>query len=75
MMILKNKRIDFEELEFLYELHIIKEKIRLFKEKYKKDFKEFEQEVLEKEEFEKWDDYLEWKAYEKTLEYLEKNGK
>jgi len=24
-----------------------------------------------KEDFEKWDDYLEWKAYVKTLEDLE----
>ena len=29
--------------------------------------KEFEKEVLEGEEhFEKWDDYMEWKAYENT---------
>ncbi len=54
----------------LYELHIIKEKLSLFEKKYGKSFKEFEKEVKEKEDFEKWDDYLEWKAYFKAYEDL-----
>ena len=62
---------DFNTVIKLYELHIVKEKIALFEKKYGKSFKEFEREVFEKENFEKWDDYLEWKAYVKTLEDLE----
>jgi hypothetical protein len=62
------------EIIKLYELHIIKEKLKLFEKKYSKTFEEFEKEVLEKEDFEKWDDYLEWKAYLKTLKSLEKTG-
>jgi hypothetical protein len=63
---------DLERLVKFYNLHIVKEKIALFEKKYGKTFSEFEKEVLSsKEDFEKWDDYLEWKAYVKTLEDLE----
>jgi len=63
--------IDFEKLIRLYDLHIIREKLLLFEKKYGKTFSEFEKEVLSKEDFEKWDDYLEWKAYLKSLKELE----
>jgi len=62
---------DFERLIKFYDLHIVKEKIALFEKKYGKIFSEFEKKVLTKEDFEKWDDYLEWKAYVKSLEELE----
>ena len=62
---------DFERLIRFYDLHIVKEKIALFEKKYGKIFSEFEKKVLTKEDFEKWDDYLEWKAYVKSLEELE----
>ena len=62
---------DFEKLIKLYDLHIVKEKLALFEKKYGKTFSEFEKEVLSKEDFEKWDDYLEWKAYLKSLRELE----
>ncbi len=65
------KAIDFEEIIRLYELHIVKEKLTLFEKKYGKTFSDFEKEVLSKEDFEKWDDYLEWKAYLKSLKELE----
>ena len=54
----------------LYELHIIREKLSLFEKKYGKSFKAFEKEVKEREDFERWDDYLEWKAYLKAYEDL-----
>ena len=59
------------EMSRLYDLHVIKQKLRLFEKKYAKSFEDFEKEVLEREDFEKWDDYLEWKAYIKTLRDLE----
>jgi hypothetical protein len=43
----------------------IKEKIRQFTQKYQLDFSQFEQSIHKSEEnFEKWDYYIEWKAYE-----------
>ncbi len=62
---------DLEKIIKLYELHIVKEKLLLFEKKYGKTFSEFEKEVLSKEDFEKWDDYLEWKSYLKSLKDLE----
>ena len=62
---------DFESLIKFYDLHIVKEKVSLFEKKYGKTFSEFEKEVLSEENFEKWDDYLEWKAYLKSLKELE----
>jgi hypothetical protein len=58
------------EMAKLYELHVSREKLKLFEKKYTRSFEDFEREVLEKEDFEKWDDYLEWKAYIKALETL-----
>mgnify|MGYP001576023230 CR=1 FL=1 len=44
--------------------------------KYRKSFEEFENDVLEGEEnFEKWDDYMEWKAYLSTYKDRMKNLK
>lgn len=63
---------EFETLAMLYEKHVVEEKLRLFEKKYGKSFKEFEEEVKEKEDFEKWDDYMEWKAYLKSHEDINK---
>lgn len=53
------------KLKTLSRLTQIKEKIRLFTQKYHLDFPQFEQLVMNSEEkFELWDDYIEWKAYE-----------
>ncbi|MCX6147039.1 MAG: hypothetical protein NTW25_07275 [Candidatus Kapabacteria bacterium] len=50
----------------------IKEKIEEFKNKYSLNFDEYEILISnsKKENFEKWDDYIEWKAYEHTLKEL-----
>ena len=59
-----------------YEIHKTEEIISLFKKKYKENFKEFEKNAKSgKESFEIWDDYIEWKAYEKTLKKLKKDEK
>ncbi len=59
-----------------YEIHKTEEIISLFKKKYGKNFEEFEKDAKNgKENFEIWDDYIEWKAYKKTLGKLKKDEK
>jgi len=65
-------RRDTYYVSLLYELHVAREKLKLFEAKYGKPFAAFEKEFLSGEEdFGKWDDYLEWKAYVKLVEDLE----
>jgi hypothetical protein len=62
----------FEKLTAISQIAPIKERIRLFEKKYGYTFKVFEKKVKqEKENFEKWDDYIEWKAYIESLKNLE----
>jgi hypothetical protein len=67
---------DMYYANLMYEIHKIKEKIRFFASKYSLSFDDFEKEVKRaaKEDFTKWDDYMEWKTYEKLLKkfYKEK---
>lgn len=58
----------------LYELHTVEEKIAFYAKKYKMTFDDFERHVnnLQKENFGKWDDFLEWRAYEKMREKYER---
>ncbi|WP_297535967.1 hypothetical protein [Thermococcus sp.] len=61
-----------EKLRILSEIAPIKEKLRLFEEKYGMTLEEFERKLKNSEEsFEEWDDYIEWKAYLKKLKELE----
>jgi len=47
-------------LNSLFELSQSREKVRLFEQKYRKSFEDFETELSEKpEDFELWDDYPE----------------
>ncbi len=63
----KEEIINFWRLDLISEIQALKKSIELFEKKYAKSFKEFEKDVLEgKEDFEKWDDYMEWKAYGNT---------
>lgn len=54
--------------EYLATSHVVKEKIQLFESKYNQTFEEFSRDVLEgtEEDFDKWDDYIAWKAYKET---------
>lgn len=70
--------ISKEEIRLLERLNIIsqmvpiREKIRLFEQKYDCNFKTFESRIqMEEEDFQKWDDYIEWKAYTEKLKDLE----
>ena len=63
----KEEIINFLRLDLISEIQALKKSQELFERKYGKSFKEFEKDVLEGEEdFEKWDDYMEWKAYGNT---------
>ena len=63
----KGEIINFLRLDLISEIQSLKKSLELFERKYNKSFKELKKEVLEGEEnFEKWDDYIEWKAYDCT---------
>ena len=72
----EKKLLNFYKAELLYELHQASECIRLFEAKYGKTFEDFEKEVKNSpENFEAWDDYMEWKACVKALNSLKKELK
>ena len=72
----REKLLNIYRAELLYELHKVSECIRLFEKKYEKSFKEFEEEIKSKpEDFEAWDDYMEWKACIKSAESLKEELK
>ena len=67
----KEEVINVLRLDLISEIQALKKAIELFEKKYGKSLKEFEKEVLEgKEDFEKWDDYMEWKAFVKLYNKL-----
>ena len=62
----------FEKLKAISQIAPIKERIRFFECKYGCRLGEFKNKIKEEEEdFEKWDDYIEWNAYSETLRDLE----
>lgn len=67
------ERLKDERLKAISEMALVKEKLELLARKYHCTFLEFEKGTRgkEKEDFEVWDDYIEWKAYDKTLQELE----
>ena len=56
---------NYVKMKFYTELTLIKEKLTLFEKKYNCDFPQFEKSIneAEEEDFERWDDYMEWKAF------------
>jgi septation ring formation regulator EzrA len=71
VVISKRDVLAHERLRVISELAPIREKIRMFEEKYGTTIEEFEKKLKSSEEsFEAWDDYIEWKAYVKKLEEL-----
>ncbi len=73
-VITKEKVKDMYYANLMYEYHRVTEKIRLFEKKYEMPFNEFEKDIKssKNEDIEKWDDYMEWKGYEKTLQRINK---
>ena len=62
----------FEKLKLISEISPVKERIRSFKNKYGCDIAAFEERISQlPEDFELWDDFIEWKAYTDSLQDLE----
>lgn len=62
----------FARLSVISELAPLKEKIRSLEKKYGCDLKTFEEKMkLSPEDFERWDDFIEWKAYSESVNELE----
>ena len=60
------------ETELTFELNQVKDKIELYSKKYDSSFEQFEKKVnsSDKENFEEWDDYMEWNAFQKSYQDL-----
>jgi hypothetical protein len=60
-------------LDYLAKSHYLKDKIDFFKKKYNTTILEFEESINndKKENFQKWDDYIEWKAFTDFSESLQ----
>jgi hypothetical protein len=58
--------------DFMSTSYTIDEKIRLLERKYGQTWAEFSRQIesAKDEDFERWDDYIEWKAYIKMAEDL-----
>lgn len=61
----KQQMAEWILLDYLAKTHSLKEKMSFYLKKYNTTFEEFEMQVKSnsKEDFEKWDDYIEWKAF------------
>ncbi|NVM55439.1 MAG: hypothetical protein HWN66_17160 [Candidatus Helarchaeota archaeon] len=59
----KDEIKEYEKLKITSQLTLLKEKITLFEKKYSASIEEFKQSMSDRHEnFEEWDDYIEWKA-------------
>ncbi|UNC93571.1 hypothetical protein [Candidatus Contubernalis alkaliaceticus] len=70
-----NKELkEYKKQKIISELTPVKEFLKLLEQKYQCSFYEFVTRIHnEPESFEKWDDYIEWKWYQRKLEKLEKD--
>ncbi len=67
---------NYVKMKFYTELTLIREKLALFEKKYECDFSQFEKSVIsaEEEDFDRWDDYMEWKAFHKKYSRLKEKA-
>jgi hypothetical protein len=62
----------FEKLKLISQIAPVKERIRSFERKHKCNLDSFEEKLKQiPEDFEHWDDFIEWKAYADCLKDLE----
>nr|MDO8080378.1 hypothetical protein [Candidatus Freyarchaeota archaeon] len=62
---------EYQRLKIISQLAPIRERILFFERKYGCSFEDFERRIGEKaEDFEVWDDYIEWKAYNESFKDL-----
>lgn len=72
IIISKDEIIEYKKLKVISEITLTKEKTILFEKKYGCTIEEFRKRMEEsKENFEEWDDYIEWKANYELLKDLE----
>ena len=58
---------EYEKLKIISELTMIREKNRLFEKMYECSLDEFKQRFANKDEnFDEWDDFIEWTAYKES---------
>ncbi|RQD74322.1 MAG: hypothetical protein D5R97_07955 [Candidatus Syntrophonatronum acetioxidans] len=71
LKVFKEEIKEYKRLKIISEMAPIREYIKNLEEKHKCNFDEFQARLKEESEnFDKWDEYIEWKAYEKKLEEL-----
>lgn len=73
MITIKKQRVaNWVMAEYLAASYTVNEKMRLFERKYGQSWAEFSRKVetADAEDFDHWDDYIEWKAYVKMAEEL-----
>ena len=62
----------FEKLKLISQMAPVKERIRSFERKHGCNLDAFEDKLKQlPEDFERWDDFIEWKAYADSLKDLE----
>jgi len=72
IIISKEEIIEYEKLKVISEITLTKEKTTLFEKKYGCSIDAFRKRMEETDEnFEEWDDYIEWKANFELLMELE----
>ncbi len=60
--------MQYKKLKLIGDLAPVREHLKLFETKHGMPFEEFEQQLKTvAEDFEKWDDYIEWKAYSEKM--------
>ena len=62
--------IDLYYSSIIFELHQTKSKLEIFEKKYNSSFNDFEKKIKnsKKENIKQWDDYIEWKGFNKYIE-------
>ena len=77
LKISKDEIKEYEKLKIISKLAMAKGKIELLENKYSCSFNELDKIIKNKESenFNTWDDYIEWKAYKKTIEKLKQRIK
>ncbi len=75
LVIEKSEVANWLLLSYKSEQKQVKDKLNLFERKYNQTFSVFEMNIknAKQENFERWDDYIEWKAYQKSLSKLNQN--
>lgn len=63
---------EFSKLKVISQISLVKDKILFYEQKYGMNFSDFEVKIKSdnNENSDEWDDYIEWKAYDHTLQSL-----